>query len=388
MARPKFQGGTNEDEDWSDEDLGRELLWALGSYGQYNEQSASSQVGQRCLSEEPQLRVVGVACADIGRLRSRSRSEQKSKKSRSREHVFRRDLSPPKLPAPRSFSLRADEDQQVNPIATLPHGWIANPELHVEDAVSCAPVIHIKNIDGARGRIIAARMLGWFMQHQRLYQAFQSTGTDLDGCPQRSKIDEVGCDLGEIAEHTLAYLRDVPGLVAKMPLLLRRPEGPSTTRIQVFGPGRGVGMQRHKDNTAGGALVVIFSLGLTCHSNIWPDCKQAMPVTHALESGDVMIFDPAMIPHEIENVKKHTSPFKDPLLKGHRVSIVIWQAPPSEVDGSRCFTIGKHRGRSFLDVYNGDHGYCGWSLKQDRPTGDINLFSMFLRSMPRYRKVA
>ncbi|CDR97445.1 helicase conserved C-terminal domain containing protein, putative [Babesia bigemina] len=49
--------------------------------------------------------------------------------------------------------------------------------------------------------------------------------------------------------------------------------------------------------------------------------------------------------------------------------------------GNTVFTFGKHKGRSFEDVYHSDPSYGAWAMQIESPSGPMLQFCSFLRSM-------
>lgn len=196
------------------------------------------------------------------------------------------------------------------------------------------PVIHIKDADGAQGRLLAGRVL------EALARAGQKPPTSRRGgragvvaeahgrkrsrTPWRTGLRV----LHGFADQISALLRQDPELKTAVPALRelgsRQGRGWNDTEVLVSSPG--YKLARHHDAQPPGSLLFVFCAGLSGRSLAWPGGHRS---ERMLESGDVLIFDGTATAHAVPDVLEHTSPFGDcPWLGKRRLAVLVRQAPP------------------------------------------------------------
>lgn len=196
------------------------------------------------------------------------------------------------------------------------------------------PVIHIKDADGAQGRLLAGRVLEALARAGRKPPMPRRGGragvvAEVHGRKRSRTPWHTGLRvLHGFADQISALLRQDPELEAAVPALRELGSGQgrgwNDTEVLVSSPG--YKLAQHQDAQPPGSLLLVFCAGLSGRSLAWPGGRRS---ERMLESGDVLIFDGTATAHAVPDVLEHTSPFGDcPWLGKRRLAVLVRQAPP------------------------------------------------------------
>lgn len=205
------------------------------------------------------------------------------------------------------------------------------------------PVVHVRNVDGTRGRLLAGRVLDALTRARRKVPAPGPGGREailhnhwakrrrrkVTGSAEQADQWKNGLHvLQDLADQLCEYLRRDGEALRAVPALSSSGTGGRgwmDTEVLVSSPGYKCG--KHRDAQPPGSLLFIFCAGLSSRSRAWPNGKLLKRI---LESGDVLILDGTRTAHSVPEVLPCTSPFHlSPWLRDRRLSVLVRENPPA-----------------------------------------------------------
>mmetsp|Transcript_37511 Transcript_37511/g.74441 ORF Transcript_37511/g.74441 Transcript_37511/m.74441 type:complete len:375 (+) Transcript_37511:41-1165(+) len=202
----------------------------------------------------------------------------------------------------------------------------AQPLVH-DHSAGQQTLLHIRNVDGCQGRLVAGRVLSAMLDAFG-YDFRQSASR------RRGKREGIVADHKHPLWHTnprLSVLQDLGDqllafLVANGHISSSQArERPwNDSEVLVYNPGCVV--RRHRDAQPPGSLLFVFCAGLAAQSEAWPGGSR---IESRLESGDCVVMDGTRTEHAVTKVFERSSPFTgDVWLGAKRLAVLVRQAPP------------------------------------------------------------